>query len=74
MPLPLSVLKILNDSNQIAIIVVTSLSEASIGSVISILVFMMVIHYWLNVMGNIKILMIESQHLTCIEVNFQMRS
>ena len=42
-----------------AIIVVTSLSEAMIGTVVSILVFMMVIHYWLNVMGNIKILMIE---------------
>ena len=40
-----------------------------IGSLVYILVFMMVIHYWLNVMGNIKILMIESQHLTCIEVN-----
>ena len=46
----------LNNSNQMAIIVVTSLSEAMIGSVVSILVFMMVIHYWLNVMGNIKIL------------------
>ena len=57
-----------------AIIIVTSSSEAMIGSVVYILVFMIVIHYWLNVMGNIKILMIESQHLTFIEVNFQIRS
>ena len=37
------------------IIVVTSLAQALIGSGVSVLVFNMVTHFWLNVMGNIKI-------------------